>query len=298
MRPTAKSLESFRAIMRTGSVTDAAKQIGITQSAVSRQLAQLETNFGMKLFHRKNGRLTPVPEATELCQEVDLALTSLDRIEMLVDDLKNLSAGQLRVVGPPSFIEGVFAGAVASFLEKHPRTHFIVDSRSHESIIEMVLCRAVDCGFIKMPISNPDLSVQPVIRAGTCCALRMDHPLANKVSLTPKDLKGVPLVLHGKGRAFRMQVREAFHQAGVTMNVRAETHAIGASCALAAQGVGVAIVNSMMAKTYEGFGLTLVPFSPEIVHEYACVNSSQMPMSRIANAFLEHVCGYFKSISE
>ncbi|NVJ99432.1 MAG: LysR family transcriptional regulator [Alphaproteobacteria bacterium] len=295
MRPKSKHLESFREIMRTGSVTDAANNLGLTQSAVSRQLAQLEEQLGLELFFRDKGRLTPLPEAVELCQEVDLALSSFDRIELLADDLRNLAKGQLRVVGPPSFVEGVLAGAVASFLAAYPEIKFTIDSRNHETIVEQAVCRAVDCGFLKLPVSHPSLSVEHIVSAGTVCVLPKGHPLEGKKEITPQDLKDQPLILLGKGKAFQRQLQEVFREAHVWMNVKAETHAIGASCALAAQGVGVAFVNELMGRTYKGFGVSLVPFKPAITHKYAFVTSSQIPMSRAAAAFFSHCKAYFRN---
>ncbi|WP_286828230.1 MULTISPECIES: LysR family transcriptional regulator [Kordiimonas] len=295
MRPKSKHLESFREIMRTGSVTDAAHNLGLTQSAVSRQLAQLEDQLGLELFHRDKGRLTPLPEAVELCQEVDLALSSFDRIELLADDLRNLAKGQLRVVGPPSFVEGVLAGAIASFLKAYPDIKFTVDSRNHETIVERAVCRAVDCGFLKLPVSHPHLSVEHIVSAGTVCVFKKGHPLEKREFVTPHDLKDQPLILLGKGKAFQRQIEDAFRGARIWMNVKAETHAIGASCALAAQGVGVAFVNELMGRTYKGLGVSLVPFRPNIEHSYAFVTSSQIPMSRAATAFFSHCKAYFKS---
>lgn len=294
MRPKSKHLESFREIMRTGSVTDAARNLGLTQSAVSRQLAQLENQLGLELFFRDKGRLTPLPEAVELCEEVDLALSSFDRIELLAEDLRNLAKGQLRVVGPPSFVEGVLAGAISSFLAAYPDIKFTVDSRNHQTIVDQAVCRAVDCAFLKLPVSHPNLLVEPIVSAGTVCVMRKGHPLEERKVITPHDLKDEPLILLGKGKAFQRQMNDAFREAQVWMDVKAETHAIGASCALAAQGVGVAFVNELMGRTYKGFGVSFVPFSPNIEHRYAFVASSQIPMSRAATAFFSHCKAYFR----
>lgn len=295
MRPKSKHLESFREIMRTGSVTDAAHNLGLTQSAVSRQLAQLEAQLGLELFFRDKGRLTPLPEAVELCQEVDMALSSFDRIELLADDLRNLAKGQLRVVGPPSFVEGVLAGVIASFLNAYPDIKFTVDSRNRETIVDQAVCRAVDGAFVKLPVSHPNLMVEPIVSAGTVCVLPKGHRLEGRKAITPADLRDEPLILLGKGKAFQRQIEEAFREAQVWMNVKVETHAIGASCALAAQGVGVAFVNELMGRSFKGFGVSFVPFKPSIEHRYAFVASSQIPMSRAATAFFGHCKAYFRN---
>ncbi|WP_262692239.1 LysR family transcriptional regulator [Kordiimonas aestuarii] len=140
-RPKIRNLESFREIMRTGSVTEAAHTLGLTQSAVSRQLAQFEKEIGLELFFRDKGRLIPLPEAQDLCLEIDLALSSFGRVQLMAEDLRTLARGQLRVVGPPSCVEGVPASFIASFLEKHPDIQFTIDSRNHETVLEQAVCR-------------------------------------------------------------------------------------------------------------------------------------------------------------
>ena len=294
-RPKIRNLESFREIMRTGSVTEAARTLGLTQSAVSRQLAQFESEVGLELFFRDRGRLIPLPEAHELCQEIDLALSSFDRVQLMAEDLRTLAKGQLRVVGPPSFVEGVLAGIIASFLEKYPDIQFTIDSRNHETVVEQAACRTVDCGFVKLPVTHANLLIEPMVTCSTVCVVKKGHKFEGLAEVTPSDLDDEPLVMLGKGRAFQRTIQQAFRDAGARMFVRAETHAIGASCALAARGVGVAVVNELMARTYRGMGVSFIPFKPEIEHQYAFVASAQIPMSRAAEAFLDHCKTWFST---
>lgn len=283
-----KHLESFIEIVRTGSVTEASKRLSLTQSAVSRQLAQLEEDLGIDLFHREKGRLIPLPEAQLLSTEADLILSGFDRIGQLASDLKNLNKGQLRVSGPPSFIEGVLVPVISTFLKTYPNIKFIIDSRNHETIVEQALCRAIDCGFVKAPISAANLHAESIFEAGTVCVMHQEHELAGLAHISPDTLDTVPLITLGQGKIFRKRLQVLFHEAGAVMNIRAETHAIGASCALASQGVGVAIVNEMLARNYENMDVAIVPFRPNIRHEYMFINSAQIPMSRLAMQFLEH----------
>ena len=73
-----KTLEAFREIIQLGSVTSAARALGLSQPAVSRLLAQFETGLGFKLFHRSKGRLLPTSQALLLYEEVDLALQGIE----------------------------------------------------------------------------------------------------------------------------------------------------------------------------------------------------------------------------
>src|SRR4051812_28182714 len=97
-----KSLRAFHAIVETGSVTAAATILGLTQPAVSRMLAQLEEMIGFGLFYRDHGRLVPTQDALMMFAEVDLSLSTLERVNSVVRDICEYRCGHLKLVAPPS----------------------------------------------------------------------------------------------------------------------------------------------------------------------------------------------------
>jgi DNA-binding transcriptional LysR family regulator len=288
-----RSLECLRAVIVTGSATGAARQLGLTQPAVSRLLGVLERSIGFQLFERRKGRLVPTEEARTLCQEVDIALQSIDRVAQLARNLRNADFGELSIVSPPSFAEGVLSEVISRFMAAHPGVRVSLDSQSVEVAREMVALRAVDCGFVKLPADYPGLQCEPLVRAGTLCALPAGHRLAACRRVTVADLDGEPLILLGKGRASREQIDDAFRDAGVRMNVKVETHTVSAACAFARGGTGIAIVNEMLGVRYAGPGLALRRFAPDFVHEYAFMTSAGAPMTRVTGSFLEHCRAFF-----
>jgi DNA-binding transcriptional LysR family regulator len=288
-----KSLECFRAIIDTGSATAAATQLGLTQPAVSRLLSQLEQRIGFVLFQRRKGRLLPTGEALALYQEVDIALQSVDRVSQLARNLQDADYGELTIVSPPSFAHGVLSGVIADFIERYPRLRVSLDSSSVETARDMVALRAVDCGFVKLPLDYPGIDCRTLVRSGTVCALPEDHRLCRQRTVSARSLRGEPLVLLGKGRASRAQIDEAFRKAGAEMKVRIETHTVGSACAFARRGVGIAIINELLALPYSGKGLELRRFSPNIKHEYAFMTSSAAPMNRVTQRFYDHCSEYF-----
>lgn len=288
-----KSLECFRAIIATGSATAAGRQLGLSQPGVSRLLGLLEDSVGFELFHRRNGRLIPTDEALALHREVDIALQSVDRVSRLARNLRNEDFGALSIVSPPSFAEGILAPVIAEFIGAHPNVRVALDSQSVETARDMVALRAVDCGFVKLPADHPGLSCRPLLRAGTVCALPDGHPLLQKGQIEVQDLHDQPLILLGHGRASRKQIDDAFESAGVTMGVRIETHTVSAACAFVRSGLGIAIVNEMLAVLYAGNGITLRRMEPDFTHEYAFMTSADAPMTRVTRRFLGHCEAYF-----
>lgn len=280
-----RALTTLAEVIRTSSATEAGRNLGMTQPAVSRIIAQVEASVGFELFYRDRGRLVPTKDGLLLASEVDLALAGLARVDSLVRDIAASSVGELRVVAPPSFAEGLLPEIVASFLTKFPGVRFNLDSRTAETTKAMIATRVADCGFMKMPVDDGELLCEPLVSNGSVCVLLETHPLAAHQIITPQLLRGQPLILLGSGRQWRAQVDQAFASCGLRPTVAIETHTHGSACALAGRNVGIAIVNELLARSYLRAPLTARPFEPDIRHDYAFVTSALSNASRLTIAF-------------
>nr|WP_307727936.1 LysR substrate-binding domain-containing protein [Massilia terrae] len=290
-----KSLRAFHEIVTSGSVTEAARRMGMSQPAVSRMLAQLEQQIGFELFFRDHGRLVPTQDGILLFDEVDQSMGSVERVYTLIRDIGDYRVGQLKVVAPPSFSEGVLPDIVSAFLERFPRVHLSIDSRSIETSKAMIATRAADCGFVKLPLGRTDLHFEHIVSSATVCVLSAGHPLRSQRVLTPQKLRGHPLILLGLGRTSRAQIEAEFARAGVRPEVRLETHTVGSACALAERGLGVALVNEMLATPYLRAGGIVLPFEPTLTNEYSFVTSALSEPSRLTKAFLEITKAHFNT---
>lgn len=290
-----KSLEAFKAIIQTGSATAAAKQLGLTQPAISRLLALLEEHVGFQLFYREKGRLIPSDEALALIKEVELTLTSVERISLLAQNIFKSNLGLLKIVAPNSFIAGPLANVVAGFIKEHPQVNISLDTNTPELAREIVARRSADCGFIQLPENHPGLVSESIITSGTVCAISKNHRLATFKKIQPSDLQNESLILLGKGRYSRQQIESIFRQKNIRMSIKIETHTVAIACTFAKKNVGIAIVNELLAKQYEADGLVLVPFSPKIKHEYGFITSAHAPMNRLTQSFYHYCKSYFNS---
>jgi len=285
-----RNLEAFRKIIQLGSATAAAQSLSLSQPAVSRMLGQLEQQLGFRLFHRSKGRLLPTSQAMLLFDEVDLALQGIERVSALAKDIHETNAGQLRIVAPPSFAEGPLVKLVATFLKLHPKIHINIDSRTRPATINLVATRTADCGFGKLPLDHPGIRMRPLVTSPTVCVMPPTHPLAaRRRALTALDLAAEPLILIGEqGGDTRQRLDQAFRQAGLVPRVRLETRNVGAACALAAEGVGIAIVNELLSRNSLWTGVCVKRFSPSIPHEYVFMTSANVPVTPLTEAFYGH----------
>lgn len=292
-QPNLRALKSFQEIILAGSATAAAERLGLSQPGVSRLIANLERDVGFELFYREKGRLVPTAEGLMVFDEVSLAFSNIDRINSLVRDIRNHDTGQLKIVAPPSFAEGVLSEVVENFCRAYPRVRLNIDSRSTETAKTLVATRSADCGFAKLPLDRPDIAAERIVSCDTICALPGGHRLAGEPFLTPEMLQDEPLILLGQGRQSRTLIEDAFRQARIRPTVKIETHTVGSACAFAANGLGIAVVNELMARSFLHKDLQLRPFRPEIRHEFVFITSALTPKSRLAEAFLEETRRYF-----
>lgn len=292
---TLRALRCFHAIVRSGSATAAARELGLSQPAASRLLAQFEQQLGFALFFRKKGRLLPTTEGLTLFNEVDLALGSIERINRFARDIANFETGQLKLVATPSFSEGVLPEIVAAFLERYPSVRLTIDSRSVETTKSMIASGAADAGFIKLPFDRPDLRAERIVVNETVCVLPKANPLARANSLDPVALRDQPLImLGGLGSLSRAQIDAAFAATRVRPKVRIETHTVGSACAFVARGLGVALVTELLARPFLREGIVIRKFTPRIAQEYAFVTSASVAQNRLAKEFLDEARRYFK----
>ena len=100
-----RQLSTFREVMRSGSISQAARSVGRTQPAVSTMVQNLEEQLGFALFLRSQGKLTPTPEAYFFLEECDDILGRVERTERSLERISSLQSGKLKIACHPRSIK-------------------------------------------------------------------------------------------------------------------------------------------------------------------------------------------------
>jgi len=278
----------LRAVLAAGSATAAAKLLGLSQSGVSRLLQQLEDDLQLVLFIREKGRLIATPEAMKLSYDVDHVLSGLDRFSNLARDLRSGAIGpDIIRFGLPNSMSEVFApGLLVAFKKDFPGIRFETFFDTSNVNTRRVEQRILDFAFMRdEDKANAQVDMEHVLTGTSVCVMRPDHPLATKETIGPKDLRDHPLILIGSRTPARTVLDEIFNRAGVTRRVEIETHSNGSACAFAANGLGIAIINSFFANLYLDLPLVQRPFLPKMTQGYSIATAAGVPLS-IATAAL------------
>ncbi|MEK8033786.1 LysR substrate-binding domain-containing protein [Ideonella sp. DXS29W] len=276
-----RQLEVFRAVMDCGSASAAAKLLGLSQPAVSRQISQMERELGLELFVRGAGKLKPTADAAALYDEATYAFAGLERVLNVARRMRGRDSGVLRMAAPFSFGEALLPRVVSMLAQEHPRLRYELELAGYDAITAMVAERRVDVAVLKQPLTNPAVAALPLVECGTVCVLPPSHPLARKASVTIDALSREPLVLLGRETTWRSDLHAQLRKAPRAAQVRIETHSATSACSFVAQGLGVSVLPALLAAQFIHRGVRLRPLQVPISHRFvvACATSlSQSPM--------------------
>lgn len=282
-----KQLEVLRTLLATGSTIATAKAMGLSQSGVSRLLAQLESDLALTLFARDKGRLIPTPEATILARDAENVLLAVDRMSGHAEDLRNGASGPETVrIGLPSSMWENFAPAMLlDYIAAFPGVRIETFFETTTAINKLVEERTIDLGFLRMEGElGPGIVVDRVASGQSVCVIPKGHPLAELDEVTPKHLRNVPLILIGRQRPNRMALDQAFKRAGVKQLVKIETHTNSSACSYVAHGLGVTIISSFYANLYRHLPVVHRPFVPRSTQEFGLARADGVPLSIAAQA--------------
>jgi len=280
-----KLIETFVTVVRNGSSTAAAKVLGISQPAVSLQLAKLEKAAGFELFNRTPSGLVITPEGQRFLPEAISLLQAWKKLHDVREGIRINGLGALTVASHPSAAVSVMPYVADAFARQYPDVKLRLINRMSEEILTHFPGTGVDIAVCELSRDLPGVQVRR-IKIRTHVILPLDHPLAAREILTPTDLSGEPFIAMPPERLIAHQVRSAFDEAGALYNPVAEVDYFASICVMVAAGRGISVVDAFSARNFAPLGLHLRPFLPVIPYEIAILSMPNRPRSALHDTYL------------
>jgi DNA-binding transcriptional LysR family regulator len=281
-----KLLEAFRAVVDSRSVTAAAQALGITQPAVSGQIAKLEESVGFPLFERGGGRLKPTPEGMLFYAEASRVLGEFDRLAATTVQIRDGQSGRLVIASHPAAAISILPPLVAAFVAERPGVSVRLVSRHSDVVSQLLPTEGYDLGIAELPVDETDVRV---VRYQMRCVVILPprHPLASRKLLTPGLLSGQPMVAPARSPQMLSRVYGTFAAADAQINAVVEAEFFASCCALVAAGTGWSLVDPLSALSFSHLGLVTRPFEPAVVYEIGVFHRRDREPSVLAAAFLD-----------
>jgi len=226
-------VRSFLETIKRGSLSEAARSLGISQPAVSNQIKGLERELGMKLLIRGERRVVSLTAAGEvfLVFARQVVATHEEMLQQL-NRLKEEVSGELVIAASTTPGEFVLPQLLSDFKARYPQVEAKATIADTRDVVEKVLAHECDLGFIGAPIKRPRLTLTPLIKDEIVLAVYPDHPFARREAIRLEELQGQRLIMREEGSGTRRSLERLLAERGEKLPennvvlVLGSTHAI------------------------------------------------------------------------
>ncbi|MEM1428524.1 MAG: LysR family transcriptional regulator [Pseudomonadota bacterium] len=285
-----RQLEAFRATMRTGSITEAAEMMHISQPSVSRLIGDLERSVGFALFLRTGRGLTPTVEARTFYNGVEGMFIGVDRLKELALSIQTTAGGEITIGAIQSISSIELPRAVNRMYRSHPDIRFMIHSRNTPAILDAVQMHQFDLGVVGRQPPYDGVEVLFQAAAPYVCLMPEEHPLvggSGRVDLY--DLAETEsFVTFGGAFPDEMMAMDSALSAALRSNSRLSATNTPIAASLVRETGVLAIADPFSAEQAVRLGgVSFRPIAQDLHYHVALVTSGIENLPRYATEFAE-----------
>ena len=290
-------LRMFYTVAQKKSFTMAARELYLTQPAVTIQIQKMEADYGTKLFDRIGKRIFLTESGRILFSYAEKILTLLAQAEEALIDVKELKSGKL-TIGASATVGSYYLPKIFEvFGKRYPNIEIHMNLTNSSNVVEDVLAFKNDLGFIGRLHHLERLVVIPFLEEELVLIVPPDHPLAYKEEVSLEDLSGQPFISREVGSATRELVEKRVGRKGVSMKVVMDLASNEAIKKAVEDGLGISIISKYVVQKEVDQGLLrMVTLAEEkimrkffiIYHEDKYLSTTLRTFLKVASEFSSH----------
>lgn len=290
-----RQIQYFIEVAKREHVSEAAFSLHVAQSAVSRQISNLEVDLGVKLFVRdgRNVKLTHI--GRKFLEHMQQAMQVIENAKLEIAESLDPERGTVRIGFPSSLAASTLPTAISAFRELHPDVKFELHQGSYRFLINSVAEGKIDLALIgPVPDGNKSIQGHVLFEEDIVALLPTDHSLADKPSIRLNQLKDDSFVVFPEGFILRDLVVKACEGVGFQPIVSFEGDDIDAIKGLVAAGLGVTLIpeitliDSLPRKTVK------LPISePTVTRTVGVITPSERDLLPTEKLFYQFIKDYY-----
>ena len=284
----------FREIAQTRSISRAAQHCGISQSAATQHVQELERRLGFRLVDRSTRPLVLTDAGklyVDFCREI---LRREEQFMVALEQLKGAAEGAVRVASIYSIGLSEMSRLREEFARLHPHAELHVDYLRPEKIYEAVLADQADLGLVSYPVAKRELAIIPWRKEQMAVAVPPAHFLASKVTLEPADLNGQEFIGFDEDLLIRRELDRFFREHGVEIRQVMQFDNIQMIKEAVALGSGISILpaRTMQTEIEQGRLVSVPLHAPGLLRPVGIVHRKRKKFNLAAQAFLDLLRGH------
>lgn len=278
----------FHAVARSGSVSAAARELYVSQPAITQAIKRLEEQLGVQLFQRTSRGMSLTPEGDTLWRHIDSAYGLITAAERKLSQVRSLEDGEITVGAGDTLCKHYLVPHLRAFHSLYPKVRIHVTNRTTPETTELLKAGKVDLGIVNLPLSpDPSLAVEETLTVHDCFVAGPGFTHLKDARLTFQELTGHPLLLLERASNSRRFLDSFARSRGVSLTPEIELGSSDLLVEFAAVGLGVAcVVREFVGPELRSGRLFEVRLTEELPARGAgIVTMKDVPLSRAAGEF-------------
>lgn len=295
-----RQLRYFVEVAEREHISEAAEHLHVAQSAISRQIANLEEELGIPLFERigRNVKLTPIGKI--FLEHSIVALKAIDFAVKQVEEYLDPKKGTIKIGFPTSLASYMLPTVISAFKREHPEVSFKLRQGSYKFLIDAVKNRELNLAFLG-PLPQKDEAIQPTVlfSENISALLPANHPLSKEKSIKLIDLRNENFVLFPEGYILHKVAIDACKSVGFVPRVTSEGEDMDALKGLVAAGIGVTLLpESAFYDSTPRFTAKVPIEAPNFRRTVGIISPRNRELAPSEQVFLDFVNLFFSRLSQ
>lgn len=250
------------ALAQEGSFSQAARLCQVSQPSLSVAISNLEQEFGVPLFERTKGRVTPTPVGEQVVAQARKALAEVEQVKTIArrgtDQLDGeFRLGVIHTVGPY-----LLPQLVPELTRLAPAMPLFIEENTTANLTVLLGEGQIDAAIVALPFDMPGIVCRPLYEEKFEVVVPNGHPWAGRDAVTPEELSGDKVLLLKAGNCFRDQVLGACPQISVPDSELRMGFSIGTIRCMVASGLGVSVLpEGALGSPYSSEPIHAIPFA-------------------------------------
>ncbi|MFX1672622.1 LysR family transcriptional regulator [Paraburkholderia sp. A2WS-5] len=284
MNVTLRQLRVFIEVARLQSFSRAGDEIGLTQSAVSRCVRELEAEMGVKLVDRTTREVQLTDVGANLIASIPRLIGDLDDALREIREIGEQRRGRVVVAASPTVACRLMPEVVAACGKQFPYVTLGLRDDVQSDVLRKVRSGEVDFGVVIGPFAAEDLETELLTTDSFCVVVRVDHALAREKQVAWRSLNGEALVLLDHASGSRPLIDAVFREQGVSARVVQELGHPSTAFGLVEAGVGVSVLPKFALPVPAGSSLVARSLVPRAERTVELVRRRDRSLSPAAEA--------------
>lgn len=234
----------FYEVARCGNISRAAKELYISQPAISKAIGKLEESLHTRLFNRNSRGVQLTREGSILFQHISTAFEAINRGEKELKRIQDFHIGNLKIGVSNTLCKYVLLPYLKGFVEKYPHVNISIESQSTAHTLEMLEAGKIDIGLVAEPKAKKGLTFSPVmeIRDGFVCTPSYMENLLLREGASPNIFQTGNIILLDRSNMSRKHVDSYLAENQIEVNQLLEVTDMTLLIEFARIGLGIACV--------------------------------------------------------